>query len=465
MLLTNGPQVRFILHGNRGRYSASLGWSSLRVSSRSNEPIVQSTARPKGEKRRTPWRMLLVILVVLAALVIVPFLWLRPEPDVYTVRTYETAVVESGTMIEYVRGAGTLVPRHERSVLAPGAGVLSDWLVAEGDEVIQGQVLGFVDSPELQREVASREGDLAEAERRHSELALSQAAAVRQAESNLVRLEQVVVEARADLRSARTLYDLGAIPRVDLEAAESALQMAERAVEDAQIEEIDAEAGRRLARSGAVAAVERAHAAVELAAGQVAASELHAPITGRVIAIVSSVGDTVVARSVLISIAGTDDLRVDAEFSEAQARLLSVGQPANLRIAGMDYMGSVSTVAQQAHQSAALGGPAVRTSLVFEEAPNDLRLGASVSIEVEVGRREDAMTLPRGAYLTTGGERLAFVVEGDEARRATVVYGLIDGNKVEVRSGLEVGDRVITSSYEAYREYASVKLASEGEIR
>jgi HlyD family secretion protein len=197
----------------------------------------------------------------------------------------------------------------------------------------------------------------------------------------------------------------------------------------------------------------------------VGASELRSPLTGRVIEVPIAVGDSVTGRAVLITIAGTDDLRVDAEFSEAQARLLAVGQAASLRIAGVDYPGSVAVVAQQAHQSSALGGPAVRASLVFNDPPLGLRLGASVSIEVEIGRKDDALLLPRGAYLTTGGERLAYVVTGDEAERLTVVYGLIDGNKVEVRNGLTAGDRVITTSYEAFKEYASVKLASEGEIK
>lgn len=437
----------------------------MSTSSRRNEPIVQAPARPKGEKRRTPWAMLLIILALLAAVVVVPFMWLRPEADVYTVRTYETALVESGTLVEYVRGGGTLVPRHERSVLAPGAGVMADWLVAEGDAVEAGQVLGLVDSPELQREVAAREADVAEAERRRSELALSHAAAVRQEESNLVRLERAVVEARGALESARTLYDLGAIPRVELEAAESALLQAERAVEDARVDEGNAQALREIASSSAAAAVARARAALEVAASQVADAELRSPITGRVIQLSAAVGDNVTARSVLVTIAGTDDLQVEAEFSESQARLLSAGQPANLRIAGVDYAGSVALVSQQAQQSAQSGGPVVRTALVFNEPPADLRLGASVSIEVEVGRREDALYLPRGPYLTTGGEVMAFVVEGETARRAPVTFGLIDGNRVEVRSGLVEKERVITSSYEAYKEYSSVRLASEGEVR
>lgn len=437
----------------------------MSVASQRNEPIIQQPARPKGERRRTPWPLLLVILALLAALVVVPFMLLRPKADVFTVRSFETAVVERGTLVEYVRGGGTLVPRHERSVLAPGAGVLADWLVAEGDDVVAGQLLGHVDSPELQRELADRQADLAQAERRRSELELEQAAAVREAASNLARLERAVTEAQTALDSARTLYALGAIPRKDVEAAEATVRSAGQAVDDARADESNAAARRELARSGAAADVERARGALELATSQVAASELRSPITGRVIELSAVVGDNVAARSVLVTIAGTDDLRVDAEFSESQARLLAVGQPANLRIAGVDYQGSVALVAQQAQQSAQAGGLVVRAALVFNEPPAGLRLGGSVTIEVETGRREDALYLPRGAYLTTGGERLAFVVDGEEARRVPVVFGLIDGNKVEVRSGLEAGERVITTSYEAYKEYVSVKLASEGELR
>jgi HlyD family secretion protein len=429
-----------------------------------SESIVQESARPKGEKRRSPWSLLLVVLLVLAVLVIVPFMLLRPEADVFTVRSFETAVVESGTLVEYVRGGGTLVPRHERSLLAPGAGVLAVWLVAEGDEVLAGALLGHLDSPELQREVADREADLAQAERRVAELALEHGAAERAAASLLARLERELAAAEAEITSVRALFELGAAARSEVDAAEQAVLLAERALAGERVNQRDAEAGRELARTGAAAAVERAQEAVLLAQGQAGALELRSPITGRVIELFAAVGEGVAARAVLVTVAGTDDLRVDAEFSESQARLLAVGQPANLWVAGVDYAGSVAQVAQQAHSSSG-GGQVVRTSLVFDEPPAGLRLGASASVEVETGRKDDALYLPRGPYLTTGGERLAFVVEGSEARRETVVFGLVDGNRVEVRSGLEAGERVITSSYEAFKEYTSVKLAPEGEVR
>ena len=76
----------------------------------SHEPIIQTTARPKGEKRRRGWSMILFVVGTLALLILVPFFILRPREDVYLLRSYETAPVETGTLLEFERGTGTLVP-------------------------------------------------------------------------------------------------------------------------------------------------------------------------------------------------------------------------------------------------------------------------------------------------------------------------------------------------------------------
>jgi HlyD family secretion protein len=122
----------------------------------------------------------------------------------------------------------------------------------------------------------------------------------------------------------------------------------------------------------------------------------------------------------------------------------------------------VTQVAAQA-QAAEGGGATVPVVLNFDAVRPGLRIGASAGVEIVVGRREGAY-LPRGPYLTTGGERLAYVVSGDEALRQTVVFGLIDGDRVEVRDGLTAGQRVVTSSYEAFKDREAVRLAPEGEI-
>jgi hypothetical protein len=166
--------------------------------------------------------------------------------------------------------------------------------------------------------------------------------------------------------------------------------------------------------------------------------------------------------AVLARVAGSTDLRVNATLGEAQARRAAVGQPATVRVAGEDHPGRVTEISPQAE--AGSDGPVVRVVLEFVQ-PVRQRVGASASVEIEVGRREDALFLPRGPFLTTGGERLVYVVEGDRAVRQTVVFGITDGNQVEVREGLLEGQRIVSSSYEAFRDRGEIRLAPEGEIQ
>ncbi len=430
-----------------------------------HEPIIQTPARPKGEKRRRGLPMVLFVVGTLAALSVVPFFLLRPRADTYLLRSYETATVERGTLLEFERGTGTLVPRLQRSLLAPGEGVLAEWRVAEGDEVREGNSLGSLRSAQLQDEVSTQEQALGDAQRALETLLLEQDVAVRDAEGALLTLKGTLAGTTRTLGAAERLFDIGAASEAELEAAQAAEAAARQAVGNAEANAVTVAESHTLAQSGAEAAIGRAERALAAARDQAAALELLAPITGRVLELKVAVGDSVEDGALLVTLASPNDLRVEANLDEAAARAVGVGQRANITVADQTFGGSVTQVAAQAQAGAEGGGATVPVVLNFGEVPPGLRIGASAAVEIEVGRRENALYLPRGPYLTTGGERLAYVVTGEEALRQTVLFGLIDGERVEVTEGLTEGQRVVTSSYEAFKDRETVRLAPEGEIR
>ena len=145
-----------------------------------HEPIVQIRARPKGEKRRSNWSLWVFVVVALALLLTVPFLLLRPRADTYVpCAPTKPPPCKRGTLLDYVRGTGTVVPRLERSVVSPVEGTLTEWLVAEGDEVAEGAVLGRVSSRSLGQEVADAQKEVQAAELALEKLTLEQGTNVR----------------------------------------------------------------------------------------------------------------------------------------------------------------------------------------------------------------------------------------------------------------------------------------------
>ena len=79
---------------------------------------------------------------------------------------------------------------------------------------------------------------------------------------------------------------------------------------------------------------------------------------------------------------------------------------------------------------------------------------------VSCGFRDAAVRLPVGPYYKGAGEYELFVVEGsgDRLVKRRVTLGDSNSSHVEVRSGLQPGDRVATGDMEQYRKYSKLKI-------
>ncbi len=89
------------------------------------------------------------------------------------------------------------------------------------------------------------------------------------------------------------------------------------------------------------------------------------------------------------------------------------------------------------------------------EMPSGLRRGQTVRVRLELGEAAEALLLSRGPFFQQTGGNWVFVLEDDEARavRRPVRLGRSNRNFFEVLEGLDPGEKVITSSYDAIERY------------
>lgn len=94
------------------------------------------------------------------------------------------------------------------------------------------------------------------------------------------------------------------------------------------------------------------------------------------------------------------------------------------------------------------------------EAPSGLTRGQTVRIRLELGESSEAVLLPRGGfYQATGGNWVFRVTEGgDAAVRQPIQLGRQNPEYFEVLSGLQPGDKVITSSYDTFGDNEVLNL-------
>jgi membrane fusion protein (multidrug efflux system) len=100
----------------------------------------------------------------------------------------------------------------------------------------------------------------------------------------------------------------------------------------------------------------------------------------------------------------------------------------------------------------------LRAEIGVENPDGRLRPGMFVEVTLIVERREQVRVVPREAVTERGGAKVVFVLTGQTVKRRDVVLGLGDDEVVEVREGIEVGERVVVRGLETLSDGTKVRV-------
>jgi membrane fusion protein (multidrug efflux system) len=343
-------------------------------------------------KSRIVWGGVAVAVIALVALRIVQASRGAPEaPEVDEIRARTGIPVEVAAVQE-----GALVVRREFTGTLRG--IRSATIRAKtGDEIV---------------EIPVRVGQRVRAD----EVVIRQSSEGSMA--SVLQAEAAHDQARRAVERLRPLHERGAISDQDFDNAMTALRVAEA----------NLEAARR-------------------------SVDLVSPIAGVVTDILVTRGAMPESGDPLIRVSDLSRLQVLLQVSPEQARELALGQPARVEAHGL--AGSVSRVALQASPVSRLleieltfpgsGGPEAERAVP----------GTLVTAAVEVGRRADALLVPRTAVR----DGIAWVVDGDGvAHRREVTTGLEGDGQVEVLGGLAAGERVVVAGASLLSDGARTRI-------
>lgn len=96
-----------------------------------------------------------------------------------------------------------------------------------------------------------------------------------------------------------------------------------------------------------------------------------------------------------------------------------------------------------------------RTDFVFTgERPDNIRSGQTYYINLELGQPTESVMIPKGTFFQTTGGNWIFVLDkdGKKAYRRSIKIGRQNPQYYEVTEGLEPGEKVIVSNYDAYKD-------------
>jgi RND family efflux transporter MFP subunit len=184
---------------------------------------------------------------------------------------------------------------------------------------------------------------------------------------------------------------------------------------------------------------------------------LRSPLAGTVVDAEVTAGEFVTDDHRLFRVVDMQKLNIDAEVSEYDIARVQDAPGAKFRLS--TYPDRVLPIfGPGAGRLVFIGGvvdPDSRTVPVRFEVLNDenlLRVGMFAEVMIETERRAGAIVVPERAVADDSGEPIVYVQTGGESfERRPVQLGIRDGNDVEIRSGLERGERVVIDGAYAIR--------------
>jgi membrane fusion protein, multidrug efflux system len=185
-----------------------------------------------------------------------------------------------------------------------------------------------------------------------------------------------------------------------------------------------------------------AEAALRMAQVEYDRGFLHAPINGVVNHLFVDAGEYIEKGKPMIDLVNVDQIKINANVPELDVGYFRVGQKAHVSVdalPGRSFEGVIDFVAYKAD-------PATKTFLVrvlIDNAEKAVRPGMIARVAFLRRVIPDALTAPLFSLVDKSGERLLFVEKEGVSYARTVQTGIIEGDRIQITSGLEAGDRLI----------------------
>lgn len=189
---------------------------------------------------------------------------------------------------------------------------------------------------------------------------------------------------------------------------------------------------------------------------QLSKTKIISPVDGQIINRLISVGDYAVPGKPLFEISTAKTLQVVLMFPETLAPKFVTGQ--TVRLASPASPDKIA-VGQVTEVLSAIDASSRSVRLVVEvENPGNWKPGASVSGEVVLSTKEDALLVPSQSVVLRPAGKVVYVVENDIVKERIVETGQRINGKIEIVDGLQAGETVAFDGAGFLADNARIKV-------
>ena len=386
--------------------------------------------------------------------------WIGSSTDYVEVEVVEVNVRD---LVEVVTTSGKIRPAQEVKIAPEVSGEIFELFYREGDMVNQGDLLVKI-NPDLYQSAEQR----AKAATNNARAGLSQAKAQ-------------FIEAERNYKRNKTLFDKGVISELEFDGIQRAYDVARLGVEAAEFQ------------------VQSARATEREAQDNLKRTKIYAPASGTISMLNVEVGERVVgtaqmAGTELLRVANLDRMQVKVEVNENEVIKVNVGDSASIQVEAYPdekFYGKVAHVAIASRENQAAADQITVFEVLVDINPKSyehmarkhpLRHGMTATVDIitrqvfgvpavpvqsvttrsdSTGDNSQLARLRRSA--TAEAFPCVFVINNGVAEMRRVQIGIQDDSFLEIISGLQTGEKIVSGPFSAIAQ--ELKNNSEIEIR
>jgi HlyD family secretion protein len=425
--------------------------------------VREDKIRRPGSRRQA--LLAVFIVVAVAAMLGAAYLVFKPADASFGLKSYDWAVVARKDIVDSVQVAGTIGFSTMTTLAATAAGDVEYIAVSPGDKVAKGQLILRLKSTDAELASLTDSNSLTKRMRDREQIMLSRKSDIDKEQRDLAEARIKVDRATADLAKVQRLLDAGAATRKERDAAEDARRSAESAISDLESRAATSAATYEFNLKNAEADIGQLQEKVANDRDILAGLSVTSPMAGKVIEILVTPGIFVSLRAAVATVIDQTAPVLNLKVSEGQIGKMGVGQAVSILLGTERLPGRISKMDAQATGGSDTTSSTVAVEISFDKPSESLVPGVTAAAEITLGRKEGALVLPRGPFLTTGGQVYVYKIDGDKAVKGEAAFGIVNATEVEVTSGLAEGDKVVVSGYQDFINYDSVVLDLKGGLR
>jgi multidrug efflux pump subunit AcrA (membrane-fusion protein) len=373
----------------------------------------------------------------------------------YDAENLQIAEVKRDKFMEYVDLEGIAQPKMTIKINCVEAGTVDSIVAEEGSMLKQGDVILILKNSELQRTIEDERDELLKQRIAHEEKLLQMERASSQLRRNILKtvydLERLTKQYRLD----REEFQMGIKSKAELEVASDEFDFQQKnttmLLDELKNDSLMNSIQTHLMESD----MNREEKRYERSRERLDDLIVRSPIDGQLSFISVIYGERIGAGASIGEQKVINDLKINTKVSEYYIDRISIGLPATVSYLNKKYRLKITKLNPE------IKDRTFEVDLVFVgEAPDNIRIGKTYRVQIELGQPEDALIIDKGNFYQNTGGQWIFKLDksGTRAVRTNISVGRQNPEQYEVLNGLAEGDRVIISGYGSFGDAQELVL-------